>query len=230
MRLKNLRIAICIPARMASTRFPDKPLALLNGQPMIKRVYERCLESNLDTYVLTDSKRVASLFPNENCVIQDDPFENGTERCAGFPYMNRYDAIINVQGDMPDITVDIIKAIANGIFINDSPITTVYTKMNKDLQKDPNSVKLIHTHDKAHWFCRAGLEYGAHHLGVYGYTRQALSAYSKLHVCNEENIEKLEQLRWLQNDYTMSVYEVKFNGMEINTPEDLIEWHKQNSQ
>ena len=118
--------------------------------------------------------------------------------------MNRYDAIINVQGDMPDITVDIIKAVANGIFINDSPIVTVYTKMNKDLQKDPNSVKLIHTHDKAHWFCRAGLEYGAHHLGVYGYTRQALSAYSKLHVCNEENIEKLEQLRWLQNDYTMS--------------------------
>ena len=230
MRLKNLRVAICIPARMASTRFPDKPLALLNGQPMIKRVYERCLESNLDTYVLTDSKRVASLFPNENCVIQDDPFENGTERCAGFPYMNRYDAIINVQGDMPDITVDIIKAVENGIFINDSPIVTVYTKMNKDLQKDPNSVKLIHTHDKAHWFCRAGLEYGAHHLGVYGYTRQALSAYSKLHVFNEENIEKLEQLRWLQNNYTMSVYEVKFNGMEINTPEDLIEWHKQNSQ
>ena len=230
MRLKNLRVAICIPARMASTRFPDKPLALLNGQPMIKRVYERCLESNLDTYVLTDSKRVASLFPNENCVIQDDPFENGTERCAGFPYMNRSDAIINVQGDMPDITVDIIKAVANGIFINDSQITTVYKKMNKDLQKDPNRVKLIHTHDKAHWFCRAGLEYGAHHLGVYGYTRQALSAYSKLHVCNEENIEKLEQLRWLQNNYTMSVYEVKFNGMEINTPEDLIEWHKQNSQ
>ena len=228
--MSRLNIAICIPARIASTRFPDKPLALLNGEPMISRVYNRCRKTGLDTFVLTDSKRIASLFPHGDFIIQDAPYENGTERCAAFPHINNYDAIINVQGDMPDITVDIIKAVANGIFINDSPIVTVYTKMNKDLQKDPNSVKLIHTHDSAHWFCRAGLEYGAHHLGVYGYTCKALATYPSLHQFEEERIEKLEQLRWLQNNYTMSVFETEFTGMEINTPEDLIEWHRLNSQ
>jgi CMP-2-keto-3-deoxyoctulosonic acid synthetase len=188
--MSRLNIAICIPARIASTRFPDKPLALLNGEPMISRVYNRCRKTGLDTFVLTDSKRIASLFPHGDFIIQDAPYENGTERCAA----------------------------------------TVYTKMNKDLQKDPNSVKLIHTHDSAHWFCRAGLEYGAHHLGVYGYTCKALATYPSLHQFEEERIEKLEQLRWLQNNYTMSVFETEFTGMEINTPEDLIEWHRLNSQ
>ena len=239
MRYVNLNIAICIPARMGSTRFPDKPIALLHGQPMIRRVYERCCMTGLDTFVLTDSKRVASLFPEGNCVVQSTPFDNGTERCAGFPFLNQYDAIINVQGDMPDITTDIIKTVANGVAIQDptSQITTVYTKMNKDLQKDPNSVKLIHTGNRwhehgnrVHWFCRAGLEYGSHHLGVYGYTRKALSEYIDLTQFKEETIEKLEQLRWLQNGYNMSAFEVEFNGMEINTPEELKEWHLRNSQ
>ncbi len=230
MREVGLNFAICIPARMASTRFPEKPIALLNGQPMVRKVYERCSMTGLDTFILTDSKRIESLFPEGNCIVQDFPYDNGTERCAGFPLIDRYDAIINVQGDMPDITEDIIKTVANGLAINDRPVVTVYTKMNKDLQKDPNSVKLIHTENKAHWFCRAGLEYGAHHLGVYGYTSEALKTYTKLIQFEEEKQEKLEQLRWLQNGFDMSVFEVNFNGMEINTPEELKEWHRKNSQ
>ena len=223
--------AILIPARYGSTRFPGKPLELLDGVPMIRRVADAARESGLPVYVLTDDQRVANCV-NDAYTVLIDPvdYDNGTERCAAFPHLSNYDAIINVQGDMPDITVDIIKKIAYGLSVNDSPIATVYTKMNKDLQKDPNSVKLIHTHDSAHWFCRAGLEYGAHHLGVYGYTCKALATYPSLHQFEEERIEKLEQLRWLQNNYTMSVFETEFTGMEINTPEDLIEWHRLNSQ
>ncbi len=229
MKHKNLNYAICIPARMGSTRFPEKPIALLNGKPMVKRVYDRCKESGFSVYVLTDSKRVHSLFPEGDCFYMEKYYDNGTERCSAFPMLDSYDGIINVQGDMPDITVEIIKSIANGLALSED-VVTVYTKMNKDLQKDPNSVKLIHTDNKAHWFCRSSLEYGSHHLGVYGYTKEALTNYKNLMQYTEEQIEKLEQLRWLQNGYSMSVFEVDFNGMEINTPEELEEWHRRNSQ
>ena len=118
-----MNTAILIPARIGSTRFPDKPLKLLNGVPMIRRVYDRCLETGLDTFVLTDSRRVASLFPEGNVWVDDTPFENGTERCAGYmAEMQRqklhatgygwdydYDQFVNVQGDMPDVTVSIIE-------------------------------------------------------------------------------------------------------------------------
>ncbi len=222
------KVAICIPARMGSTRFPDKPLALLNGKPMIKRVYERCTKSMLDTFVLTDSKRVASLFPDGNCVVQDDPFENGTERCAGFPFMDNYDAIINVQGDMPDVTVSIIeKCIWH---LKNYPITTVYTKMPKEKQNDPSTVKMVRAGDQALWFGRGLTGYGEWHLGVYGYKRKALNVYPNLIVSQEENVEKLEQLRWLKSGWQIGCLNVQYNGMEINTPEDLQEWHSKNSQ
>ena len=230
MQIRNLNLAICIPARMASTRFPEKPIALLHDKPMVKRVYDICKQSNIDTYVLTDSKRVHSLFPDGKCFYMEDYYDNGTERCAGFPALDSYDGVINVQGDMPDISTDIIKTVANGLTISDNEIVTVYTKMHKDLQKDPNSVKLIHTESQAHWFCRAGLNYGVHHLGVYGYSKRSLKEYRSLTQFEEEKIEKLEQLRWLQNGYDISVFEVEFNGMEINTPEELKEWHRRNSQ
>ena len=65
---------------------------------------------------------------------------------------------------------------------------------------------------------------------MYGYSKRALKAYRSLIQFDEEKIEKLEQLRWLQNGYDISVFEVEFNGMEINTPEELKEWHRRNSQ
>ena len=97
MQIRNLNLAICIPARMASTRFPEKPIALLHDKPMVKRVYDICKQSNIDTYVLTDSKRVHSLFPDGKCFYMEDYYDNGTERCAGFPALDSYDGVINVQ-------------------------------------------------------------------------------------------------------------------------------------
>ena len=109
-----MNTAILIPARLASTRFPEKPLKLLNGVPMIRRVYDRCLETGLDTFVLTDSKRIASLFPKGNIVVHDDPYENGTERCAGVLRDSRFDQykqFINVQGDEPMIDPNDIRRV-----------------------------------------------------------------------------------------------------------------------
>lgn len=220
---------ILIPARIASTRFPEKPLALLNGVPMVRRVYDAC-PAEIDTFVLSDDERVAEVIPEGQTIIDHRDYRNGTERCFGAlsKLPNEYDKVINVQGDMPDITRKIIRAVKDKLDLYD--VATAYTKMEKRLQKDPNCVKLIRTGDYAHWFCRASLEYGDHHLGIYGYRSGLAQILKESKPSAEEEIEQLEQLRWIQNNVEIGCVEVDFNGTEINTPEDLKRWHKQNSQ
>jgi 3-deoxy-manno-octulosonate cytidylyltransferase (CMP-KDO synthetase) len=88
---------------------------------------------------------------------------------------------------------------------------------------------MIHSRGRAHWFLRASLEYGDHHLGVYGYNRESKIVYTTSTKFPEEDIEKLEQLRWIQNGQKIGVVEVEFDGIEINSPEDVVKWHKQNA-
>ena len=220
---------ILIPARMASTRFPEKPLALLDGVPMVRRVYDNC-PADIDTFVLTDDRRVADVIPEGQTIVDDRDYQSGTERCFGAlsQLPNTYDKVINVQGDMPDINRKIIRAVKDKLDLYD--VTTAYTTMEKRLQKDPNCVKLIRTGDYANWFCRASLEYGDWHLGIYGYRSGLAQILKESKPSREEEIEKLEQLRWIQNGVEIGCVEVQFNGTEINTPEDLKQWHKQNSQ
>src|SRR6056300_1873534 len=142
--------AILIPARLQSTRFPEKMLAPLNGVPLIKHVYDKCAATGLDTYVLTDDKKIADMF--ENSIMTDSNIENGTERCMSVidNHLN-FDRYINVQGDMPDVTEDMIRSVEAELQRSD--VATAYTKMDKHLQNDPNSVKMIHNRGRAHWFC-----------------------------------------------------------------------------
>ena len=140
--------------------------------------------------------------------------------------LKNYDNYINVQGDMPDITSKIILAVENELHRSD--VATAYTPMDFNLRNDPNSVKMIHSRGRAHWFLRASLEYGDHHLGIYGYNREAKAMYNASTKFVEEDIEKLEQLRWIQNGVRIGVVEVEFDGIEINTPEDLEKWQTQN--
>lgn len=222
-----MKTAILIPARYGSTRFPGKPLALLDGVPMIRRVYDACTASKIPTYVLTDDVRIASVFQNTSVIIDDYPYENGSERCAGainLDYMKKYDQFINVQGDMPDITVDMIESCVKKL--KDYPVSTVYTDMPEQEQNNPNSVKLVRGKDRALWFGRGMTGYGDWHLGAYGYRRFALDTYINLPVTQEENVEKLEQLRWLKNGWQIGCSNVQFDGVEINTPEDIEKWHE----
>ena len=217
-----MNTAVLIPARFQSSRFPGKPLALLNGVPMIMRVFDKCYRTGYDTYILTDDTRIGKLF-DEKHVIYTEDCVNGTERCTQALAYTNYDQYINVQGDMPDITSDIIHSVVN--CLNDGwEVATAYTQMKKELLSDPNSVKLIHNRSYAFWFGR-GTNYGSHHLGVYGYTKQALTCYPK-EESEHEKIEKLEQLRWLDNGTTIGVCNVDFNGVEINTPEDMEKWNE----
>lgn len=226
--------AIVIPARWESTRFPGKPLAPLNGVPMIRWVYERCRkaakEIDADIYVLTDHEDICLRFESNEVWFDHNDYANGTERCAGFAQSKEgasYNRFINVQGDMPDVTSDIIKYVFYNL--NQYDITTAHTDMDPTMRSDPNTVKMIEGAGKALWFGRGFTKYGKHHLGVYGYTREALLRYPTLPVTAEEDIEQLEQLRWLKNGCTIGTQSVYFKGTEINSPEDIKKWHQMKS-
>jgi 3-deoxy-manno-octulosonate cytidylyltransferase (CMP-KDO synthetase) len=218
--------AILIPARFSSTRFPGKPLTPLNGVPMVRRVYERCRASGLDTYVLTDDERISSLFDEGIAVVSNNNYDNGTSRCLDvFIRQFRYKKYINVQGDMPDITVDIIKKVKDSLDKNH--VVTAYCDMSKEEQQDPGVVKIIHNGIFAHWFLRAAVNYGDRHIGVYGYRSTAKFLYPPT-PSHLEQVEQLEQLRWLDRKVNVGVVKVEFDGIEINTPQDAERWHQKN--
>ena len=222
--------AILIPARYGSTRLPGKPLIALDNIPMIRRVYERCRKTGFDVYVLTDDMRIFNLFGPSNCWIEEVDYANGTERCAGAiknSFFDKYDTFINVQGDMPDITAEVINKCHN--LLQYYAVSTVYATMPKEMQDDPNTVKCVHASEHALWFGRGITGYGSWHLGVYGYKRNALEMYPSLPVPEEERIEQLEQLRWLKNSWQIGINPVYYNGIEINSPEDVEAWHSKNS-
>ena len=224
--------AIIIPARYKSTRLPGKPLIKLGDKTMIETVYKKCKATGRDTYVLTDSMAIARLFNWETCWIdQSVRFENGTERCAGAingELLSKYDTFINVQGDMPDVTPEMIEKAQ--WHLKHYPITTVFTEMPEEKQNDPNTVKMVRAGDQALWFGRGMTGYGDWHLGVYGYRRNALELYTSLPQEKEEVIEQLEQLRWLKSGWQVGCLSVQYKGVEINSPEDVDEWHSKNYQ
>lgn len=217
--------AILIPARYESSRYPGKPLVNLGEMTMIERVYETCADTGLDTYVLTDDYRIASLFNDNNCRLDTAEYNNGTERCAGaLDKIPEYDQYINVQGDMPDVNKHMINKVI--WHLNNYPITTLFTDMPEKMRNDPNSVKVVRGGDKALWFGRGMSGYGDWHLGIYGYKKNPLQFYSKYGIIEEERIEQLEQLRWLKAGWDIGVLHTEFNGIEINTPEDEKRWNE----
>ena len=226
--------AILIPARYGSTRYPGKPLAMLGDKPMIQRVAEACKATGYDTYVLTDNKTIAQAAQASGVGIYIDShdYENGTERCAGAIASRKfddYDQFINVQGDMPDVTQEMVEKCVFSLG-NHYQVSTVYTDMPEEKQNDPSSVKMVRGEDSALWFGRGMTGYGLWHLGVYGYTKNALQCYNHMRIEKEERVEKLEQLRWLKNGWQIGCLSVQFNGVEINSPEDVEEWHSKHFQ
>jgi len=198
---------------------------------MIKRVFDAASKSGLPTYVLTDDIRIADMFEQHQVIIDLAEYENGTERCAGAVAMrtlDEFDQFINVQGDMPDVTIDMIAKAQ--LQLKYYPVSTVFTNMPQEQQNDPNSVKMVRAGDQALWFGRGMTGYGLWHLGVYGYRKNSLQCFPNLQIEQEERVEKLEQLRWLKNGWQIGCSSVYYNGVEINAPEDVIEWQQKNLQ
>ncbi len=237
-----------IPARYASTRLPGKPLALIQGKPMIQHVYERVKESNLMNKIIiaTDDERimnVAASFGAE--AILTSPLHNsGTERCAEVASVigNDFDGIINIQGDEPFIEAEHLQSLCD-LFLNDAvQIGSLIKRISSlDELKNQNVVKAVKTPEgKALYFSRAIVPYLRNieeqdwlhhhsfykHIGLYGYRKNTLLKIAQLSPTPLEQAESLEQLRWLENNFSIHLTETFIETLSIDTAEDLINANK----
>ena len=226
---------IVIPARMASTRLPGKPLADIHGKPMIVHVYERAVAASVGPVIVacTESE-IADAIKNAggHAVLTDPDLPSGTDRVQAaadiFDPEARYDVVVNVQGDMPTLDPAIIAdtlAVLKKQEGADIATAVVETENPREIA-DPNVVKAVITdRGRALYFTRASAPSGDggvwHHVGLYAYRREALKRFCALPPSPLELRERLEQLRALENDMRIDVAILQTAPDGVDTPEDL---------
>ena len=229
---------IIIPARIGSSRFPNKVLADIGGIPMVVRT-AMAVQDIDDVCIATDSQEVIDIAKshNINAVITREDHQSGTDRiyeAAQKLKLNDDEIIINVQGDEPFIETEVVQAIYNLTKKNrhneNIMMNSCYKYITNPEADDPNIVKVVtDTDDIALYFSRAKVPYPRDHhfdhykghLGIYGFTMGSLEKFCKLGDSPLEHIEKLEQLRALYHGYRVAMAEVNTESFGIDTPEDL---------
>jgi 3-deoxy-manno-octulosonate cytidylyltransferase (CMP-KDO synthetase) len=241
-----MKIAGIIPARYASSRFPGKPLALIHNKPMIQHVYEQASKADQldDLIVATDDSRIEKVVKEfgGKVMMTEPTHSSGTERCAEIQKTlkltgNSFDVIINIQGDEPFIDPKQIDLVASCFNERNVQIATLAKKIENEKELfDPNVVKIVtDINDKAIYFSRQTLPYirgqkieywiqsSAHykHIGIYGYQSAILEEIVALKKTPLEDAESLEQLRWIENGYSIKVKETTIESYGVDVPEDL---------
>jgi 3-deoxy-manno-octulosonate cytidylyltransferase (CMP-KDO synthetase) len=229
-----------IPARYGSTRFPGKPLALIAGKPLIQHVVERCRQARTlaDLIVATDDARIARVVESF-CRVEmtSTAHPSGSDRIAEVAARCPCDALVNIQGDEPLIPPGVIDQVAQAL--EQHPITTAATPIGASADYDnPNVVKVVvNSRRQALYFSRRTIPYlrdaadrppleqlasfpFLKHLGIYGYQRDTLLRLVQLRVSPLEAAEKLEQLRALENGIPITVIQVDYQSVGVDTPED----------
>ena len=229
-----MRVAVIIPARYTSTRFPGKPLTLIDGKPMIQHVYERVAKwkTASEVYVATDDKRIAQVVDDVggSCVISSDDYATGTDRIAAVVEIATIEAdiIVNVQGDEPLISTKALDQLIAPLLKKEPfQVTTLAHKIKTaDEKENQNVVKVVFDiRGRALYFSRAPIPFGAkeshRHIGVYAFQRPILQMFPfmKRHTC--EIHENLEQLRLLENGYTVGVIETEYKAIGVDVPGDV---------
>lgn len=231
-----MKFACVIPARYASTRLPGKPLADIAGKPMIQRVYEQVSKAKLPALVIvaTDDQRVFDTVKGfgGTVVMTDSHHPTGTDRLAEVAAAyDDIDVIINVQGDEPLIDADVIDQLAE-LFVADPDLqmATVGSPLLEEEYDEPSAVKVIcNKRGDAMYFSRSLIPYPRNafvnapmkHVGIYAYGRQFLLDYANMEPTPAEQTESLEQLRALENGYTIRVIKTDKRFVGVDTPEDL---------
>ena len=241
-----MKILAIIPARYASTRLPGKPLAMINGKPMIRRVYEQAAKAFEYVCVATDDSRIfdtVSSFGGK-VVMTSDKHNSGTDRCLeALQLFSResgisFDIVINVQGDEPYIQPEQLTLLAECFNSPDVGIATLAKRVkDKNEFMNPNIPKVIIGADNyALYFSRAPIPYSRDNeitedfikntdlyrqIGLYGYRVSTLEKICTLQQSFLEKTEKLEQLRWIENGYKIKVAKTNLESYSIDTPEDL---------
>ena len=221
--------AIVIPARWASTRFPGKPLAMIAGVSLIRRVYERAVLSRLASavYVATDDDRIAAHVSSfGGRVLQPEgDFQSGTDRiAAAVRSLDAFDAVINVQGDEPLIDPLVIDQLITALA--ESEMATLACPLLTDDEFLARDVVKVVTDLTGHalYFSRAAIGSRAtalRHIGIYGYRAATLQRFTALPPAPLERAESLEQLRALQNGIRIRVLETPKPHLGVDRPEDV---------
>ena len=246
--MSKKRILILIPARFASTRFPGKPLAQIQGVSMIQRVLTNCsrahaLNFEFETFVVTDDQKVEDHIKtfSSNVVRVDDDVISGTLRIElayqRFFSKKNYDLIINVQGDEPLLDSEDLVRLAQFHLKSKFDIGTLVKKQNGfnfDFN-DANKVKVVMNEDRgqAFYFSRSAIpfkrdhgetspnDYWFLHIGVYSYRPAALSQFATHSESRLENLEKLEQLRALEMGLTIGAHQTESVVIGVDVPSDI---------
>lgn len=232
-----LRITAVIPARFESTRFPGKPLADLNGRPMIEHVYRRAASVGGIEQVLvaTDDTRIADAVRRfGGAVTMTSPaHRTGTERVAEVARALACDVIVNVQGDEPVIAPAMIADVLAPFRDPAVTMTTLRRRITHDEElASPHVVKVVvDMHDDALYFSRApipthrggaaGAALPCKHVGLYAYRREVLLTLAALPPTPLELAESLEQLRALEHGFRIRTPETLHDSIGVDTPEDL---------
>jgi 3-deoxy-manno-octulosonate cytidylyltransferase (CMP-KDO synthetase) len=229
---------VLVPARLASTRLPNKPLADLHGEPMIVHVWRRAIEADVGpVLVAADSPAIVEAITARGgqAVLTGLHHQSGSDRIfeaiSRFDPDQRHDVVINVQGDLPTIEPAPVRAALKPL---DNPLVDIATLAcvitREDERTNPNVVKVVGTQIapdllRALYFTRASAPYGdgplLHHIGLYAYRRASLSRFVSLPPSPLEQREKLEQLRALEAGLRIDVALVDTVPLGVDTAEDL---------
>ncbi|MBA2404053.1 MAG: 3-deoxy-manno-octulosonate cytidylyltransferase [Bdellovibrionales bacterium] len=233
-------VVVLIPARFGSSRFPGKPLAKIAGCSMIERVYTNCKTAGFKTAVVTDNDEIEVHVKSFGGTVLrvDDDVPSGSERIA-LAYQRFFkdakaDLVINVQGDEPLLKGDVLQQLAEFHLKSSYPIATLLRerKSSEEDFQNPNVVKAVWSEKtkQCMYFSRQSLPFDRdgknefswyQHIGVYSYRPDALLAFVKMPMSKLEDLEKLEQLRALENGYLLGAILTTQKLMGVDVPEDI---------
>ncbi|MBL8587153.1 MAG: 3-deoxy-manno-octulosonate cytidylyltransferase [Methylobacteriaceae bacterium] len=233
-----MRPIVLVPARMASTRLPDKPLADIHGEPMIVHVWRRAIEADVGPVVVaTDDTRIAQAVEaaGGRAIMTGTHHQSGSDRI--FEALGRadpdgvHDVVVNVQGDLPTIERASVRAAVAPLAEPATDIATLACVISREAERtEPSVVKLVGSQIgpsrlRALYFTRATAPWGEgplyHHIGLYAYRRAALARFVSLAPSPLETREKLEQLRAMEAGMRIDAEIVEAVPLGVDTPHDL---------
>ena len=239
-----MKIVAMIPARYDSERLPGKLMMDLGGIPVILRTYQNVISSGLfdEVFVITDSEIIYKLINNNggNALMSSIKHDNGSDRIAEFASKINSDLILNVQGDEPFIDKSSLEKLIS-VFIDDDKknidLASIMQPITNDIDiLSPNNVKVVvDKNNFAIYFSRSVIPFNRSkdknikhfkHIGVYAFRKESLLYYYKSKSTTLEKLEKLEQLRFLENGKKIKMVQTDYKGHGIDVMEDLINARK----